>query len=123
MRPEDFLESYEAALATQDWQSVSPFIHRDACVTFSNGNFFRSKADVQQAYEKNFALIQDEKYSIFDIHWVRKTEQYAVCIYAFRWHGLINGEQTSGSGRGTSTIIKEKGKWLLLAEHLGPIIK
>jgi ketosteroid isomerase-like protein len=114
------LKSYELALATQDWQSVAPLIHEDACVTFSNGSFFKGKAEVQQAFEKNFALIKEEKYSIADIYWVRKTEDYAVCLYIFHWHGLINGEPASGSGRGTSVLVNEKGTWLLLTEHLGP---
>lgn len=123
MGPEQFIEGYEAALATQDWQAVSPFIHQDACVTFSNGDFFRGKAEVQKAYERNFRLIQDEKYSIFDLYWVRKAEQYAVCIYTFRWQGMVNGKPVRGSGRGTTMIVKENGKWFLLTEHLGPITK
>jgi len=123
MSPEQYIEGYEAALATQDWQTVSPYIHKDACVTFSNGDFFQGKAEVQKAYERNFKLIQDEKYAILDLHWVRKTEQYAVFIYAFQWRGLIKGEPARGAGRGTATIVKENGKWFLLAEHLGPIAK
>ncbi len=120
MSPEQFIEGYEAALATQDWQAVSPYIHEDACVTFSNGDYFQGKAEVQKAYERNFKLIQNEQYAIFDLHWVRKSEQFAVCIYAFRWQGLIRGEQARGAGRGTATMIMENGRWHLLAEHLGP---
>jgi ketosteroid isomerase-like protein len=120
MKPEEFVSKYEAALATQDWQRVSPYIHEDACVTFSNGNFFEGKAEVQQAYEKNFRLIQEENFSIFDIHWVRKTENFAVYTFGFQWQGLINGKMASGSGRGTSVIICEDENWLLLSEHLGP---
>jgi ketosteroid isomerase-like protein len=123
MSPEQFIAGYEAALATQDWQSVSPYVHQDACVTFSTGDFYQGKAEVQKAYERNFRLIQDEEYSIFDLQWVGKTEHYAVCIYAFRWQGIINGEPARGSGRGTATIIMEDGKWYLLAEHLGPTAK
>lgn len=121
--PEDFLKAYEIALATQKWQSVSPLIHERACVTFSNGSFYIGKAEVQRAFERNFALIQDEKYSISDIHWVSKTEDYAVCLYTFHWHGLINGKSANGSGRGTAVLVNEKGKWLLLSEHLGPNAK
>ena len=120
MSPEQFIEGYEASLATQDWQIVSPYIHPDACVTFSSGDFFQGKAEVQKAYERNFRLIQDEHYAIFDLHWVRKMENYAVCIYGFRWQGLIEGKPARGSGRGTTIIIKEKEKWYLIAEHLGP---
>jgi len=46
-----------------------------------------------------------------------------VCIYTFGWQGMINGKPVSGSGRGTTMIVKENGKWSLLTEHLGPIAK
>ena len=120
MNPEEFLKSYASALATQDWQSVSPLIHEDACVTFSNGQVLKGKAEVQCAFEKNFALIQDEQYSISDTCWVKKTDDFAVCLYAFHWSGSINGEHASGSGRGTSVLVSEQGKWVLITEHLGP---
>ena len=120
MNLEQFIEGYGAALATQDWQSVSPYIHPDACVTFSDGGFFQGKAEVQKAFERNFSLIQDEKYSIVDLHWVFRSEQFAVCTYGFRWHGTIKRQEASGAGRGTSAIIRESGRWYLLAEHLGP---
>jgi len=119
MGPEEFLKSYESALATQDWGSVSPLIHENACVTFSSGHVFRGKNAVQGAFEKNFALIQDEHYSISDVYWVKKNGDFAVCLYTFHWSGLIHGEPSSGSGRGTSILVKKGGKWFLLAEYLG----
>jgi ketosteroid isomerase-like protein len=75
---------------------------------------------VWQAFERTFALIQDETYSIRDVHWVKQAEEYAVCLYTFHWQGTINGRPASGSGRGTSILVREAGKWLLLVEHLGP---
>ncbi|MCP5095074.1 MAG: nuclear transport factor 2 family protein [Chloroflexi bacterium] len=119
MSPEQFLKNYESALETQDWQAVSPLIHDDACVTFSSGTF-KGKADIQQIFEKTFALIKDEEYAIKNVYWISKTEAYAVCLYTFHWSGLINGEPASGSGRGTSVLVNENGQWLLLTEHLGP---
>jgi ketosteroid isomerase-like protein len=123
MEPNEFIKNYEAALATQDWEKVSPLIHRDACVTFSNGQTFRGKRAVQSAFEQNFTLIQDEHYAITNLHWAKKTADFAVCLYTFHWSGLIHDEPVSGSGRGTSVIVKQGGNWLLLAEHLGPIAK
>ena len=120
MGPEDFLKNYESALATQDWQAVAPFIHQDACVTFSNGLAFFGRTQVQQAFESNFALIQEEQYSITNVFWVKQTNKFAVCLYTFEWRGLINGETAGGSGRGTSVLVNELGKWWLLSEHLGP---
>jgi len=117
---EEFLKSYESALATQDWGSVSPLIHENACVTFSSGHVFRGKAAVQGAFEKNFTLIKDEHYAISDTYWVKKSAGFAVCLYTFHWSGLIKGEIARGSGTGTSVLVMEGGKWFLLAEHLGP---
>ena len=120
MSPEEFMHSYEAALATQDWRNVDPLVHEKACVTFSTGQSFRGKDQVRQAFERNFASIQNEQYAISDLYWVYKTETYAVCIYAFHWQGIIDGKEARGSGRGTSVIVNEAGAWYLLAEHLGP---
>jgi ketosteroid isomerase-like protein len=118
--PEEFLKAYETALATQDWQTVSPLIHEKACVTFSDGSVYMGKAEVQRAFERNFSLIQDEKYAISDIYWVQKTQDFAVCLFAFHWQGVIQGKPASGSGRGTSFLVYEKGKWFLISEHLCP---
>jgi ketosteroid isomerase-like protein len=119
MELDDFIIQYESALAAQDWGVVSPLIHKDACVTFSNGCVFRGKNAIQTAFENNFTQIQEEEYSISDIYWVKKSDVYAVCLYSYYWSGLISGEPASGSGKGTSVIIKENGIWLLLVEHLG----
>ena len=64
MNPEEFIQKYEHALATQDWGQVAPLVHGDACVTFSNGAVHRGKPEVGRAFEKNFTLIKDETYSI-----------------------------------------------------------
>jgi len=118
--PETFPEAYAAALETQDWEEVAPLIHKDACVTFSNGAHFIGKTAVQSAFQRNFTLITEEQYSISDIHWVRKTNTCAVYLFTYQWQGVIDGKPASGSGRGTAVLTRENGIWLLLSEHLGP---
>jgi len=120
MQTEEFIHAYENALATQNWNQVEPLVHADACVTFSNGKVHKGKAEVQKAFEKNFSLIKDEKYSIANVHWVMKNSETAVYLFEFSWSGIINEKPASGSGRGTCVLIKEAGKWQLLIEHLGP---
>ena len=34
MTPEEFVQAYEKALATQDWTQVEPLVNENACVTF-----------------------------------------------------------------------------------------
>jgi ketosteroid isomerase-like protein len=120
MEPEEFIHTYEQALASQDWGQVEPLVHMDACVTFSNGTVHKGKAAVQKAFENNFTLIQDENYSIANVHWVMKAAETAIYLFEFSWSGIINGKSAQGAGRGTCVLIKEAGKWQLLIEHLGP---
>ncbi len=114
-----FIEKYETALASQDWNQVSPLIHQDCVATFTEATH-RGKNEVETAFRKTFDFIKDEKYKLSNIHWALQTESVAVFIYNFYWSGLINGEEASGGGRGTSTIINNNGQWQLIAEHLGP---
>jgi len=118
MTPDAFLAAYEAALVTQDWDQVAPLVHPDAAVTFSNGTH-RGKDEVEAAFRKNFAAIEDETYAIRDVHWVSRDDTFAVCQYTFAWSGLVNGKPAKGGGRGTSVLKKEGDRWLLLTEHLG----
>ena len=119
MNPDDFLRQYEAALATQDWERVEPLMHPDVCVTFNDGTY-RGRAEVGRAFSRTFALIQDERYVITNLHWVIRDDAYAVFIFHFNWSGTIDGQPASGVGRGTSVLKNEGGRWLLVAEHLGP---
>jgi uncharacterized protein (TIGR02246 family) len=121
MTPDDLIRAYEAALATQDWEQVEPLMHADVCVTFSNGKHFRGRDEVQKAFTQNFSLIQDEHYEISAVHWLAKDSCHAACTYEFRWSGLIDGTAAKGAGRGTSVLLNEDGRWVVLAEHLGPL--
>jgi hypothetical protein len=119
MTPEDFITKYENALATQKWNNVEPLIHGDACVTFSNGIVNKGKVAIQMAYERNFSLIKNEKYSISNVYWAVKNDSIAVYLFDFSWKGLINDKEAEGNGCGTTTLINVNGEWKLISEHLG----
>lgn len=117
--PTQFITLYSAALASQTWQQVAPLIDDDVVVTFSTGSVHRGIAAIQQAYERNFALIQNEEYSMSDILWLHQGDDIAVYTFSFSWQGIINGERVNGSGHGTAVIKRYKDTWKLLAEQLG----
>lgn len=119
MHPTHFITAYAAALASQSWQQVAPLIDDDAVVTFSTGSVHRGIAAIQQAYQRNFALIQNEEYKMSDIHWLHQGDDIAVYTFNFSWQGIINGKRVSGSGHGTAVIKRYKDTWKLLAEQLG----
>ncbi len=119
MTPQDFIKNYEKALATQDWKNVAPLMAEQASVTFSNGVVHMGKAAVKMAFEKNFALIKNEAYNISNVRWLLLGETTAVYLFEFSWKGIINGKAAGGNGIGTSVLIREQDKWVLLTEHLG----
>ena len=120
MTPEEFIRLYDQALASQEWSSVEPLVHPEVCVTFSNGAVHVGMAAVRAAFEKNFAAIQDEEYRISNVHWVVRSQEFAVYLFDFEWSGLIGGREARGAGRGTSVLIRDGDDWKLLSEHLGP---
>ena len=120
MTPEEFVGLYERALATQEWKSVAPLVHDDACVTFSNGAVHTGKDAVRTAYEANFAAIKGERYGISNVHWALRSGECCIYLFDFHWSGIIGRREVSGFGRGTSVIIRDEDGWVLAAEHLGP---
>ena len=117
--PLDFVEQYESALATQQWDAVSPLIHERASVVFSNGSVHKGKDAIRIAYERNFDAIKNEHYQVTNVHWLLDSADTAVYMFDFSWTGIIDGEEASGGGRGTAVLLLEDGRWQLLAEHLG----
>ena len=118
MTPDDFVSSYEAALRSQSWSVVAPLVHDDACITFSTGAVHKGKAAVQKAFEANFASIEEEKFSISNVHWVMRAHDLAAYLFDFAWSGLIDGRPASGSGRGTCVLARSDLGWQLIIEHL-----
>jgi hypothetical protein len=52
------------------------------------------------------------------LKWIAVSGSHAVCRYTFRWAGTINGQQRTGSGRGTNVLVNTNGTWQMLHEHL-----
>ncbi len=118
----DFIKQYEAALGTQDWTVVAPLISDDARVGFSNGALLAGKEAIRIAYERNFTTIRNEEYRIENVHWLLETPANAADMFDFRWLGFIEGQEASGSGRGTAVLVRQAERWVLIGEQLGPKI-
>ena len=111
------LKDYEKANNSHDWTNVEPFVHPDASYFFTDGTFL-GLGEIKQAVSDTFARIQDETYTVSDIEWVVAEADVAVCRYSFHWKGVVDGETTEGSGRGTNVWKMTDGKWQIIHEHL-----
>jgi ketosteroid isomerase-like protein len=113
------LAAYKDALATRRWETVAPLIHEDACFIFSEGTYF-GKAAIEAAIRATFDLIVSEHYAINDVVWIYVHDNSATCTYGFEWSGLIEGQPASGTGRGTTVVVRTGDRWQIIHEHLGP---
>ena len=117
---DDWPGAYARALASQRWSEVDPLVHDGVCATFSDGSRHEGRSAVRAAFERNFAAIQDERYAISNLRWIRRGTDHALYVFDFAWSGVIGGRPASGAGRGTTALVREGDRWLMIAEHLGP---
>jgi ketosteroid isomerase-like protein len=117
MTPEELLQAYEQRTNTHRFEEVAPLIADNAVYWFSDGSF-QGKDAIEQAFAKTWAIIQDEHYAIEDVQWLVNDERCAVCIYVFRWQGMVEGQARQGTGRGTNVLEKIDGDWQVVHEHL-----
>ncbi|MFN0077351.1 MAG: YybH family protein [Prosthecobacter sp.] len=113
------LDSYVEKLNTHSWDQIAPYVTEDVVFIFTEDTFV-GKAAAKASFEKTFKLIQNEVFSLHNISWTAVTESMASCRYEFRWKGMIEGQEASGGGRGTSILRRVDGRWLIAHEHLGP---
>lgn len=115
----DFVKEYETALGTQDWAVVAPLISDEARVIFSNGALHAGKVAIRTAYERNFATIKNEEYRVENVRWLLEAPDSAAYMFDFHWTGVIEGQEASGSGRGTAILVRDADRWVLVGEQLG----
>lgn len=115
---EAFIKQYERTTNSHDLEAILSLIDVEAIYLFSNGMVHVGKEAIKEAIGRNFEVIQDEKYIIENLTWVANTPEVAVCVYDFAWSGMMNGEPASGSGRGTSVMIRSGENWKVIHEHL-----
>jgi ketosteroid isomerase-like protein len=115
----EFLRVYEERTNGHRFEDLRPLIAEDAVYWFSDGSFTGREA-IQQAIEATWELIRDERYAIEEVHWIAVGTQVAVCLYTFRWRGVVGEEAREGSGRGTSVLRRDADQWRVVHEHLSP---
>jgi ketosteroid isomerase-like protein len=112
-----FMAEYERAVNSQDVGRVLPLIAEDATYWFTDGSY-RGREEIAGALERTFATIHEEVYEIRELEWIALTDELAACRYHFFWRGVVDGQPSSGRGRGTDVLVSRDGAWRAQHEHL-----
>lgn len=114
---EEFIDGYERAANSRNFDQVSQFLAEDALFWFSDGSY-RGLEEIRNAFERTWDTIQNENYSLLNRRWLLRTPDSAICIYTFRSEGIIDGANRVIEGRGTTVLGKFEGVWKIVHEHL-----
>jgi len=111
------MAEYERAANGHDVQQILALIADDATYWFTDGSY-RGREEIAGALERTFATIDDEVYEIRELEWLALSDELAVCRYRFFWRGVVDGQPSSGRGRGTNVVVKRDEAWRVQHEHL-----
>lgn len=112
-----FLEAYEKAANSLDFDNVESLIANNAVFEFTNGTF-EGINSIRKAFEDTWGKIKDETYTISDINWTKVGYRNAECTYKFKSDGVINSKRQVYEGVGTNTFKRIDGNWRIIREHL-----
>ncbi|ASS76618.1 DUF4440 domain-containing protein [Tumebacillus algifaecis] len=115
-----FMKRYEDATNSHDFAQVAELIAEDAVYWFTDSNC-EGTAEIQAYFDKGWATVLEEVYSIRGVRWLAQSESVSTCTYEFHWQGLIDGVLQAGSGRGTNVLTKRDGRWQIVHEHLSVV--
>ena len=114
----DFLDRFETAQGTEDFDAVVPMLHPDALFRFNDGDY-RGLEAARGAFESTWALdVEDERYHLSDIEVLYSDESSATATFRFHWSGVGEQGPFEVVGRGTSVLVRHEGELRLLVEHL-----
>lgn len=116
--PADYKRELVRRMNAKDLKGTLELIADDAVYFWSNGSAMFGKAAIAQALQSTFETIRNDTYETLDVTWLVETEDTAVCIFRFQWHGEIDGKAASGRGRGASVLKRIGGQWRTVHENL-----
>lgn len=122
MSANEIIEKYKLEINTHDFDRLIPIFSSDCKFWFTSGSHV-GLDQARKAFEKTWAMIKNEIYTLSDLEWIAESEKAAVCTYTYHWSGSIDGQQKEGKGRGTTCLRKEADGWKIIHEHLSAFPK
>lgn len=114
----EFLQRFERAQGTEDFDAVRPLLHPDVLFRFNDGDY-RGLEAARGAFESTWALdVEDERYYLSDIEVLHRDGHSATATFRFHWSGVGDQGPFHIVGRGTCVLVRHDAELRLLVEHL-----
>ncbi len=117
----EILTQYIFATNTHDFKEVQKLLHPKATYFFSNQTC-TTHEQIQKYFENAWNTVKEENYEARDIKWLVQTNSSATCVYTYFYEGYEDEKYVTGTGRATNVFVKENEQWLLIHEHLSPMV-
>lgn len=116
----EFLQRFELAQSTRDFNQVAEMIHPDALFRFNDGDF-RGLEEIREAFERTWALdVEESTYRVENIVVETIDTASAVATFDWVWSGEGEGGPFQIHGRGTTIVVEHEVSLRVLIEHLSP---
>lgn len=113
-----FLERFEQAQAAKSFDAVEGMLHPEAVFRFNDGDH-RGLARIRAVFERTWNLgVTDERYAMSDIEVVHLGGDTAVATFTYRWSGVGEKGPFAIEGRGTTLLVRDRGRLCIRLEHL-----
>ncbi|PRY00365.1 ketosteroid isomerase-like protein [Pontibacter ummariensis] len=112
-----FIKDYVDATNSHDFDTVEPLLLAEAVFWFNKSESQGIDA-IRKNFESTWGYLPDEVYGIEKVKWLSIEKNSATCIYEYTYQGTHEGKAVKGRGRGTSVLVKKRGKWRISHEHL-----
>lgn len=119
--PEAAFERYRRLINGHDFGTLAAeVIGPDPRFIFA-GESHRGLAAARAAFERTWATIPDEVYTMDGAEWLSRDSASAVVSFRYRYRGtMADGRVLTGGGYGTNLFRRTGAGWRLVYEHLSP---
>jgi ketosteroid isomerase-like protein len=115
-----FLNHFEEVAMKEDFGLLEAMIDERAYFRFNDGDFVGRNA-IQAAFERTWhgdPTVKKARFYLSDIVVLTVDKASATATYTYHWEGSQGGREFRIQGRGTRVLLRERGRFRIVHEHL-----
>ncbi|MEM9364303.1 MAG: nuclear transport factor 2 family protein [Bacteroidota bacterium] len=113
-----FVNTFQKASASKNFEEVKPMIHPKALFRFNDGDY-QGITNIKMAFENTWSHdIKNEKYIMNTVEIIHIDTNSATVTFNYLWSGDTLKGPIHIAGRGTQVLVVHEGALQIILEHL-----